>query len=258
MADDFLPRRGAHWLHLFLLLVVISALEIGRSAMGGTSEFMVTAITRSLYVWLPTIGGIAISIGGPNARVTRNGLLVAVVVVAMMVGLDLTGSLGYAGGQAAALYPDASVMAQASQEALMSWVQTSIDWLRGDLRITPGLNQAYRLDDPRLRAAQAFSDGPLVLVVLASVGFVIAAMSWVRAHVVFKQAQDSKTAYIVLAWLIAPLVVGLARRFSSQERARVLFRGSPVWQPAVSHVVVTLIAVFLWWYTRRYREPGDA
>jgi hypothetical protein len=257
MADDPLARRGAHWLHLVLLLVVVLALEIGRSAIGGTSQFMFTSVARALYVWLPTIAGIAISIGGPSPRVTRNGLVVAVVVIAMMTGLDLTGALGYGRAQAVALYPDASVMAQASQQALMSWIDTGLDWLRGDLVIPAGPGEAYRLDDPKLRAAQAFSDGPLILVVFASVGFVIAAMSWVNANVVFKKAQDSRTAFIVLAWLIAPLVVGISRHFSDLNRARVLFRGAPLWQPALPHVLVTGAAVFLWWYTRRYRDPGD-
>jgi hypothetical protein len=70
----------------------------------------------------------------------------------------------------------------------------------------------------------------LILVALGAVGFVIAAMSWVRAQVVFRRAQDAKVSYIVLAWLIAPLTVEMAGRFSAGQRFRVLFSGAPVWR----------------------------
>jgi hypothetical protein len=251
-------EERSHWLHLALLLALVSILEVGRSSIGSANEFVFSAFVRSLYMWLPALGGISISVGGPNARITRNGLMVGVMLVTLMVLLDLFGGVGFGGEQDAALYPDASVMAQASRVASVSWVGTLADWLRGDLQLAQRVSDTYALDHPRLRAAYALSEGPLIFVVFASIGFVIAAMSWVRSHVVFKRAQDAKTFYIVLAWLIAPLVVELARHFATLQRSRVLFRGASVWRPAVAHIVVTALALLAWWYTARYREPEDS
>lgn len=258
MSTHLPTRPVASWLHLALLLVVVSALEVGRSAFGSQAVFTYAAIARSIYMWLPAIAGIAISINGPHAKVTTHGLMIGFTVVLLMIGLDVSGALGFAVSQNPAVYPDASVMAQASQLAIVSWVKTGLEWLKGDLGSTSQLSESYTFDSPRLRAAQALSDGPLILVVFASVGFVIAAMSWVRAHVVFKRSEDAGTANIVLAWLISPLVVDLARNFATIQKARALFRGTALWRPALAHVVITAFGVFVWWYSARYREDTIA
>jgi hypothetical protein len=135
---------------LGLLLTVVSALEVGRSAIGA-SGFAFVVFARTLYAWLPALGAIAISIRGPHPTVTRNGVLVALTVITLMIGVDLSGSLGLGGSEAPALYPDASVMQRASQIASVSWIRTGIDWVRGDLVITGQLSDIYTLDDPRLR-----------------------------------------------------------------------------------------------------------
>jgi hypothetical protein len=87
---------------------------------------------------------------------------------------------------------------------------------------------------------------------------VVAAMSWVNAHVVFKRAQDARAFHVVLAWLISPLVVEISRRLAADQRFRALFGGAALWRPLIPHLVVLVGAVLLWLYTARYRESEDA
>jgi hypothetical protein len=101
------------------------------------------------------------------------------------------------------------------------------------------------------------TEGGYLLLVFASIGVVIAAMSWVRAHVVFTRPEDARAFHVVLAWLLSPLVVEISRRLSEAQGFRALFQGAALWRPLVPHVATLLATIFLWWYTRRYRETGD-
>ena len=258
MANDVSARRAVIWLHLGLLVGLVAILEAARVAIGEADVFLFGVFARSLYKWLPALGAISVSIGGPHAPSKRSIVAIAACVIGMMICLDLSVGLSLDVGDVPALYPDASVMAQTSGTALVSWVHTAMDWIRGDLMLAQEARQAYNLEDPRARAAYAISDGPLILVAFGAIGFVVAAMSWVKAHVVFKRGQDAKAFCIVLAWLIAPLVVELSRHFAAQQQARVLFRGAPLWHAAIPAIVLTALGLFAWWYTARYREPDDA
>jgi hypothetical protein len=259
MADaDLPPRPLAHWLHLLLLIALVSALELGRTAAQADSVFVYSVFARALYNWLPALAGIAISISGPHARISRDGVLIGLAAVVVMITLDVTGGLAMKSDQRAALLPDASIMADASRLASASWVQTAIAWLRGELALTAETSPVYGLDDPRLRAVQAITEGSLALVVFGSIGMVIAAMSWVRAHVVFKRPQDAKAFHVVIAWFIAPVVVELSNALTRTEQFRALFRGTALWRPAVPRLVLLAAGLFAWWYSARYREMGDA
>jgi hypothetical protein len=259
--SDSPARPAAHWIHLVLLIALVAILQAGVLVIGTENLFTLSVFTRSLYTWFPSIAGIAISIVGPSRRVTRNALLVGPAVVVLMIGLDFFGgSRPESAGQVLALFPNASSspLAQASELASISWMETLLDWARGNLGEIDQLQVTYGFADPRLRVAHAATEGGLLFVVYACMGFVIAAMSWVRAHVVFKKAQDATAFYIVLSWLVAPLVFTLSRQFAGHQRFRVLFRGASPWQALIPSLIAFALGSFLWWYTARYREPEDA
>ena len=251
-------HAAAPWLHLLLLVALISLLEVGRR-MSSTEDILTySVIARSVYAWLPALAGIALSVAGP--RCTRTGLTVCAVVIVLMMLLDVTRSGPSDVGDSIALFPDASIgtTTQASQFASLSWMRTLIEWARGDLSDVGRPSGSIALDDPRARVALAITESGLVLMVVASVGFVIAAMSWVRAHVVFKRPEDARAFYVVLSWLVAPMIVGLTRQFASEQRFRVFFRGAALWRPLVPSIIALAVGVFLWWYTSRYREMEDS
>jgi hypothetical protein len=104
---------------------------------------------------------------------------------------------------------------------------------------------------------EAVGEAGLLLLVFASIGFVIAANSWIRAHVLFKRDQDRLAAQIVVAWLLAPLLTGIAADLTSAQRFQVLFRGGAIWRPAVPYVVLLVLAVVAWRWTARYRSPAE-
>jgi hypothetical protein len=253
-------NAAAPWLHFLLLLALISLLEVGRRMVGADYVLTYAVIARSVYSWLPALAGIAISIAGPHARCTRTGVGIAFTGVALMIALDATLNVPADLGGSRALFPDASVspMSQASQLASVSWVRTALEWATGGMPDISQVSADYDLTDPRLRVAEAITEGGLLLVVFASVGFVIAAMSWVRAHVVFKRVEDMRTFHIVLSWLVAPVIVGLTRQFAWEQRFRVLFRDAALWRPLIPSLLSLAVALFLWWYTARYRESEDA
>src|SRR5688572_2485053 len=61
----------AAWLHLALLVALVSILEAGRVATNGSGPFMLAAFARSLYLWLPALAAISISINGPRVAPVR-------------------------------------------------------------------------------------------------------------------------------------------------------------------------------------------
>jgi uncharacterized membrane protein YidH (DUF202 family) len=252
-------RPGVQWLHFLLLLIVVSMLEAGQR-MGAENVLTFSIFARALYTWLPALAGISISVVGPQPSITRRGLRVGFVVVALMTLMDVSGSLAADATQSTALFPDASVspMAQASQLASVSWVRTAIALLSGELPGVDHLSPNYDVLDDRVRVVGAVAEGGLVLVVFSAIGFVIAAMSWVRTHVVFKKDQDARAFHVVLAWLVAPAVIGLSRQFARAQRFKVLFRGGMLWQPLVPSLLCLVLGLFAWWYTARYRESDDA
>src|SRR5688572_18109903 len=101
-------NSAAHWLHLLLLLALVSALQAGR-LLSYDGIFTFPVFARSLYIWLPALAGIAISIAGPHAKITSNGIQVGGTVILLMICLDVSGSLVFAEGESAALFGDASV-----------------------------------------------------------------------------------------------------------------------------------------------------
>ena len=254
------PDAAAAWLHLLLLLALISLLEIGTWLGGDDDVLSYLVIARAVYGWLPALAAIAISIQGADSRITRTGLPVAIAAVAIMLLLDVTQSVGVDPTQSFALFPDASIgtTAQASGLASFSWVRTLVSWASGDLPGTALVRTDYDLADPRFRAAYAITESSRLLMVLACVGFVVAAISWVHAHVVFKRSQDARAFYIALAWLVAPVIVGLTRQVVREQHFRVLFRGAALWRPLIPSLLALALGVFLWWYTARYRDVDDA
>lgn len=252
--------RAAPWLHLLLLLVLVALIEAGQRVLGGSGPLTLPLLARDVYAWLPALAGIAISIAGPRRHVTRDGLLVALAILVLMVSVDLAIGSRVATDFSAALFPDASVgpMARASRVAPPSWIHTIGAWLRGDLAGVDLVRDTYGLDDGRLRAVDALASVGFLLTVFTSVGFVIAVMSWVRAHVVFRRATDSRGVHIVLGWLVAPTVVDLLNQFGRAQQFRVLFRDAAVWRPVIPAIVGVLLSLLAWWYTARYRESEDA
>lgn len=253
-------NRAAPWLHLVLLLVLVALIEAGQRVLGGSGPLTLPLLARDVYAWLPALAGIGISIAGPRNNVTRDGLLIALASLLLMVSLDLAIGSRVATDFSSALFPDASVspMARASRVAPPSWIHTVAAWLQGDLAGVDLVRDAYGLEDGRLRAVDALASVGFLLTVFASVGFVIAAMSWVRAHVVFRRATDSRGVHIVLGWLVAPTVVDLLNQFSRAQQFRVLFRGAVIWRPVVPAIAGVLLGLLAWWYTARYRESEDA
>jgi hypothetical protein len=251
---------AAPWLHLLLLVGLISLLAVGRRMVSTEDVLTYSLIARSVYTWMPALAGIAISVSGPQSRCTRVGLLVSFVAIALMLLLDVTGTAPVDESGAIALLPDASIAntSRASQAASLSWVRTIAAWIGGDMPGVTEMSGTYDVSHPRARVAIAIIESGLVLMVIASVGFVIAAMSWVRAHVVFKREQDARAFYVVLSWLIAPMVVGLTQQFASEQSFRVLFRGAALWRPLMPSVLAFAVGIWVWWYTGRYRDAGDA
>jgi hypothetical protein len=252
--------EAAPWLHLALLLALVSILEIARRLVGSEGALTYAVIARSMYTWLPTLAGIAISVLGPHRKSTRSAIAVAVAAIALMIVLDVTRTGPGDPRSSVALFPDASVgtTTQASRLASISWVRTAVAWTRGEIS---GINETgidYGLDDPRVLVSNAVAEGGLLFVVFAAVGFVIAGMSWVRAHVLFKRDEDARAFYVALSWCVAPVVVGLSRQLAEEQRFRALFRGGALWRPLVPSLIALAAGVFLWWYTARYREPEDA
>src|SRR5687768_1816067 len=63
------PASGAApWLHLFLLVGLISLLEVARRMVSTEDILTYTLIARSVYAWMPALAGIAISVSGPHSK----------------------------------------------------------------------------------------------------------------------------------------------------------------------------------------------
>ena len=144
----------------------------------------------------------------------------------------------------------------ASQAAGVSWMETAFEWLQGDLVGASELSLSYGLDHPRLRASQAFTNAGVVLLVFASIGFVISVMSWIDVHVVFKKAESGRTSQIVVAWLMTPMLVEIARDLAADQRFSLLARGGALWRPLIPSLVFLALGVAAWIYTSTYRA-GD-
>lgn len=262
MKQPALPtaHTRAHWWHLLLLLGLVSILQWGRWAFASEMPFFFSIFVRSLYGWVPAIAGIAISVSQSDHLVRRKGIEIGLAAAVLMVVLDIWSSfLASAVQPSAALFPNASIgLTNASQAASLSWVRVLIEGVRGDLSGFRELVLTYDVGNTRLRVAQAVTQASQLLAVYASIGFVIAASSWTRAHVVFRKPQDASAFQVVIAWLVAPLVVEITNRLSADQRFRVLFKGVALWRPAVPHLVVLLAGLAAWWYTARYRESEDA
>src|SRR4051794_9487404 len=110
MSDIRSPMHPAGpWLHLALLILIVSATQTAHLAMGTEHAFTFLLFARSMYDWLPALAGIAVSVAAPDERITRVGISLGVVVIFLMIALDYSGSLAVLTPESTALFPDASV-----------------------------------------------------------------------------------------------------------------------------------------------------
>ena len=253
-------RAHDHWLHFALLVGVVSTFEVGRMLVDN-DPFALSLVLHTVYQWIPALSGIAVSIAVPDQRLTRRTIPLGLLASALMIGLDLWSSTLQPGlRESAGLFPDASLgpMAELSEAAAVSWVKVGVDWISGDLGVLNPIVGNYDLSHPRLRAAEALTEGGLILLVFATLGFVIAATSWIRVHVIFRRPESRRTSQIVIAWLTAPLLTDLTRSLAADQRYETLFNDGALWRAIVPSVVFLILGLMAWWYTARYREPDPS
>jgi hypothetical protein len=253
------PGRATHWWHLLMLLGVVTILETGSMLVGLQDGASASLLFQALYGWIPALVGIAIAIGCADRGMPRRGVALGVTGIGLMIVLDLVGGLFDPELRDSAALRDSTLgeFGMAGSAAPSSWIRLVLGWMEGGLPEGVSTMGPYVLGHPRLQVAEAVSEAGLILLVFASIGFVIAIMSWIRAHVVFRRAADQRAAQVVVAWIATPLLTALAGDLTGDQRFQVLFRGAPLWRPLLPYVLLLLAALAVWRATSGYRESGE-
>lgn len=250
--------RLLHWWHLGALLLLVGAVEGGRSVLAGAGiQGVLPSLPHSLYNWCPIIGGVAISIRRADRHSSRAALSVGIVVTALMVGLDLLGSSTRPPEAFTTALTEEGRAIRGTVDTGTSATLTGLAWLRGDLtgvenRLDPGV-LTYPSSHPRLRAAEALQDGSLVLLVFGILGLVIAAGRWIRHQVTFRRREDERGAHLVVAWLLSPLAFGITASATDRLFHTALFRDGSLLTIPLPPLGLLAIGVYLW--IRAVRPP---
>lgn len=258
MHDPRPSHRSLHWWHLAAVLVLVAAVEGGKELIAGVPPWTVfMALPRWIYLWCPILAGVAISIRKADRETARAAIGVGVAVTLLMVALDLAGSLATQPAEQIAAITARGFTSMRTDGSGAGWVQTMLEWLRGGLagvgeRLAQG--DVYPDAHPRVRAGEALLDGSLVLMVFGVLGLVLAAGRWIRSHVTFNRMEDERAAHLVVAWLLAPMAVGLTLRLAEKVRFKALFLDGPLWAILVPPSALLAVGIAAWIWSAK--DPG--
>jgi len=255
-------HRSLHWWHLAAVLVLIAAVESGEALIAGVAPWSVLlALPHSIYMWCPILAGVAISIRRADRRTARAAVEIGVTVAVLMLVLDMAGSLSHLPTGQSSAFTTRGFTSMGTDESGTGWVRVAAEWLQGELsglgeRVPPG--QAYPDAHPRLRAAEALVDGSLTLLVFAVLGLVLAGGRWIRTHVTFSRPEDERAAHLVVAWLLAPMALGIALRQSENLFYSALFQGGPLWAILLPPLAMLGVGIAAWIWSAKDPPPHDS
>jgi hypothetical protein len=210
------------WIHFGVLIAAV----IGSSVLRGEKSLM-----TELYVWVPLLAGVAVSIRSPSRGNIRSSLTFVSIAALLMVGLDVGGSYQYGQPTADAVLRDGQIQESGTSPgaARASWVRTAAQWLRGDLAVTDRQAARYRSGDTRVQAVEALTELGLLLLCFATTGVVVAVTGWLGRHARFDSTADEAGARIAVAWLVSAAVMFLSGSALADQRFRILFGDAALW-----------------------------